>query len=76
MSEKTATRPTISYEDFAKVDLRVARVVEAVRAHAPVAEAEVIGLPPETAFAGFPDDLPVRNRRTLEQALAAHAPIR
>jgi glutamate formiminotransferase/glutamate formiminotransferase/formiminotetrahydrofolate cyclodeaminase len=49
--------------------LPLARVVEAVRAHAPVAEAEVIGLPPEAAFAGFPDDLPVRNRRTLEAAV-------
>jgi len=49
--------------------LPLARVVEAVRAHAPVAEAEVIGLPPEAAFAGFPDDLPVRNLRTLEAAL-------
>ncbi len=56
--------------------LPLARVVEAVRAHAPVAEAEVIGLPPQAAFAGFPDDLPVRNRRTLERALAEHAPIR
>lgn len=56
--------------------LPLARVVEAVRAHAPVAEAEVIGLPPEAAFAGFPEDLPVRNRRTLEAALAEHAPIR
>ena len=56
--------------------LALAKVVEAVRAHAPVAEAEVIGLPPEAAFAGFPEDLPVRNRRTLEQALAEHTPIR
>ena len=56
--------------------LPLARVVEAVRAHATVAEAEVIGLPPEAAFAGFPEDLPVRNRRTLEAALAEHAPIR
>ncbi len=53
--------------------LPLARVVEAVRARAEVAEAEVIGLPPEAAFAGFPADLPVRNRRTLESALA---PIR
>jgi hypothetical protein len=51
--------------------LPLARVVEAVAAHAPVAEAEVIGLPPEAAFAGFPDDLPVRNRRTLEAALSS-----
>lgn len=53
--------------------LPLASVVAAVRELAPVAEAEVIGLPPEAAFAGFPADLPVRNRRTLEQALA---PIR
>jgi glutamate formiminotransferase/glutamate formiminotransferase/formiminotetrahydrofolate cyclodeaminase len=49
--------------------LPLARVVEAVAAHAPIAEAEVIGLPPEAAFAGFPEDLPVRNRRTLEAAV-------
>jgi glutamate formiminotransferase len=51
--------------------LPLARVVEAVAAFAPVAEAEVIGLPPEAAFAGYPEDLPTRNRRTLERALAA-----
>lgn len=56
--------------------LPLARVVEAVRAQADVAEAEVIGLPPEAALAGFPADLPVRNRRTLESALERHAPIR
>ncbi len=65
---------SMNVEDHLAVPL--ARVVEAVRAHAPVAEAEVIGLPPEAAFAGFPDDMPVRNRRTLEAALAEHAPIR
>ncbi|UGS37144.1 hypothetical protein [Capillimicrobium parvum] len=56
--------------------LPLANVVEAVRAHAPIAEAEIIGLPPEAAFAGFPEDLAVRNRRTLEATLAGHAPIR
>jgi glutamate formiminotransferase len=45
------------------------RVVEAVRRHAPVAEAELVGLAPAAAFAGFPDGLRVRNRRTLEEAL-------
>lgn len=47
----------------------LARVIEAVRAHAPVAEAEVVGLPPAAAFDGYPDDLPTRNRKTLEDAL-------
>lgn len=50
--------------------LPLARVVEAVGAHARVTEAEVIGLPPRAAFAGFPPDLVVRNLRTLEDALA------
>jgi glutamate formiminotransferase/glutamate formiminotransferase/formiminotetrahydrofolate cyclodeaminase len=60
---------SMNVEDHVAVPL--ARVVEAVRAHAAVAEAEVIGLPPLAAFAGFPSDLPVRNRRTLEDALRA-----
>ena len=50
---------------------RLADVVAAVARHAPVAEAEVVGLPPAAAFEGFPDDVPVRNRRTLEEALSS-----
>lgn len=49
--------------------LPLAAVVDAVRRHAPVAAAEVIGLPPAAAFAGYPGDLPTRGRRTLEAAL-------
>jgi glutamate formiminotransferase/glutamate formiminotransferase/formiminotetrahydrofolate cyclodeaminase len=48
----------------------LAHVVAAVRAHAPVAEAELVGLAPRAAFRGFPADVPVRNRRVLEDALA------
>jgi glutamate formiminotransferase len=40
------------------------QLVEAVRRHAPVAEAELVGLAPRAAFDGFPDDVPVRNLRT------------
>jgi hypothetical protein len=36
-----------------------------------VAGCELVGLAPEAAFDGFPDDVPVRNRRTVEEALAA-----
>jgi glutamate formiminotransferase len=61
---------SMNVEDHLAVPL--ARVVEAVRAHADVLEAEVIGLPPRAAFAGLPSDLPVRNRRTLEDTLAGH----
>ncbi|MBA2347431.1 MAG: hypothetical protein H0V81_03980, partial [Solirubrobacterales bacterium] len=49
--------------------LSLAAVVEAVARHAPVAEAEIVGLPPAAAFRGYPADLPTRGRRTLEQAL-------
>ncbi|MDX8153680.1 hypothetical protein SK069_18935 [Patulibacter brassicae] len=55
-------------EDHRAVPL--ARLVAAVAAHAPVAACEVVGLPPRAAFAGFPDDLPVRGRRILEDVLA------
>jgi glutamate formiminotransferase/glutamate formiminotransferase/formiminotetrahydrofolate cyclodeaminase len=41
-------------------------LLRAVRRHAPVAEAELVGLAPAAAFAGWPDDVTVRNRRTLE----------
>jgi glutamate formiminotransferase/glutamate formiminotransferase/formiminotetrahydrofolate cyclodeaminase len=47
----------------------LARVVEAVRRHAAVSEAELVGLAPRAAFDGFPGDVPVRNRRTIEEAL-------
>lgn len=55
-------------EDHRAVPL--ARLVAAVARHADVSACEVIGLPPAAAFAGFPPDLPVRGRRTLEDALA------
>jgi glutamate formiminotransferase/glutamate formiminotransferase/formiminotetrahydrofolate cyclodeaminase len=52
-------------------------IVEAVRAEASVAEAELVGLAPEAAFEGFPADVPLRgfspDRHTLENALAALA---
>ncbi len=51
------------------VALPLARVIESVAAHAEVAEAEVVGLPPAAAFAGYPDRLRTRGRRTLEDAL-------
>lgn len=46
-------------------------VVAAIARHAPVAEAELVGLAPRAAFDGFPDDLECRNRATLEDALAS-----
>jgi glutamate formiminotransferase len=56
-------------EDHRAVAL--AQVVAAVARHAPVAACELVGLAPEAAFAGFPDDVPLRNRRTVEDALSS-----
>jgi glutamate formiminotransferase / 5-formyltetrahydrofolate cyclo-ligase len=58
---------SVNVEDHRAVPL--ARVVEAVARHARVAEAELVGLAPRAAFDGFPEDVPVRNRATLEDAL-------
>ena len=52
----------------------LAEIVERVRARAPVAEAELIGLAPRAAFDGFPDDVPLHGftpeRHIVEEALA------
>jgi glutamate formiminotransferase len=48
----------------------LARVVEAIARHATPIRTELVGLAPRAAFDGFPDDLPVANRRTIEDALA------
>jgi glutamate formiminotransferase/glutamate formiminotransferase/formiminotetrahydrofolate cyclodeaminase len=51
----------------------LATVVEAVRARAPIAEAELVGLAPEAAFEGFPVEVPLKGfdpqRHLLENAL-------
>jgi glutamate formiminotransferase len=54
-------------EDHRRVPL--AEVVAAVARHATPSRAELVGLAPRAAFEGFPDDLPVANRRTVEEAL-------
>lgn len=47
----------------------LAAVVAAVARHAEVAGAELVGLAPRVAFEGFPDDIPVRGRATIEDRL-------
>lgn len=58
-------------EDYRQVP--AATVLDAVGRHAaaPVAGAELVGVPPAAALEGLPAGLPLRNRRTLEDALAA-----
>jgi glutamate formiminotransferase len=46
-----------------------ADVVAAVRRHAPVAAAELVALAPERALAGFPEDVPLHGRATIEERL-------
>ncbi|MGI8945833.1 MAG: glutamate formimidoyltransferase [Thermoleophilaceae bacterium] len=50
-------------------------IVEAVRARGEVAECELVGLAPQAAFEGFPDDVPLRGfspeRHLLENALGS-----
>ena len=48
----------------------LARVVAAIARHATPSQAELVGLAPRAAFDGFPGDLPVANRRLIEDALA------
>ena len=49
----------------------LAQIVAAIAERAPVAEAELVGLAPAAALAGFPPGVPLRNRRTIEDALEA-----
>jgi glutamate formiminotransferase / 5-formyltetrahydrofolate cyclo-ligase len=47
----------------------LADLVARIQRRAPVAEAELVGLAPAAALEGFPEDVPLRNRRTIEEAL-------
>jgi glutamate formiminotransferase / 5-formyltetrahydrofolate cyclo-ligase len=56
----------------------LADVVAAVRQHAEISAAELVGLAPRSAFAGFPDDVLLRGfdpeRHVIENALGATSP--
>ncbi|HEY0345437.1 MAG TPA: hypothetical protein VGC59_12345 [Solirubrobacteraceae bacterium] len=60
---------TTNVEDHLAVPL--AAVVAAVARHAQVAACELVGLAPAAAFDGFPEDIEVRDRRTVEDALSS-----
>lgn len=61
-------RPQVStnVEDHRATPL--AALLRAVEQHVTVTEAELVGLAPSEAFVGWPDRVPIRNRRTLEDA--------
>jgi glutamate formiminotransferase len=56
-------------EDHRAVSL--AELLQAVQRHAPVSACELVGLAPAPALDGFPGDVPVRGRRTIEEALGS-----
>ncbi|HUR84735.1 MAG TPA: hypothetical protein VMY78_05275 [Solirubrobacteraceae bacterium] len=58
---------TTNVEDHRAVPLH--RLVEAVARHAEVAGCELVGLAPAAALDGFPADVAIANRRTVEEAL-------
>jgi glutamate formiminotransferase / 5-formyltetrahydrofolate cyclo-ligase len=73
LSRRGRAQVSTNVHDHRAVPL--AEIVARVRARAPVAEAELIGLAPQAAFEGFPEDVPLRGfspeRHILEEALAA-----
>ncbi len=68
---RAGAQVSMNVERPAETPLR--RVVEAVRRHAEVACAELVGLAPAAAWEGFPEDLPVPGfdpaRHVIENAL-------
>ena len=48
-------------------------MVAAIARHARPSAAELVGLAPKDAFEGFPEQLPMRNLRLIEDALAGTA---
>jgi glutamate formiminotransferase/glutamate formiminotransferase/formiminotetrahydrofolate cyclodeaminase len=68
-------RAQVSFNVHDPVTVPLADLVARVRERAPVAEAELVGLAPRAAFAGFPDDVPLRGfdpeLHLIEEALAS-----
>jgi glutamate formiminotransferase / 5-formyltetrahydrofolate cyclo-ligase len=67
LNARDVAQVSTNVEDHRATSL--ARVVEAIARHATPSRAELVGLAPRAAFDGFPDDLPVANRRIVEDAL-------
>jgi len=66
---KPVAQVSTNVEDHRATTL--AQLVATVARHAAVTGCELVGLAPEAAFDGFPDDVPVANRRTLEDCLSS-----
>jgi glutamate formiminotransferase len=69
LEHRGAAQVSMNVEDHIRTPL--AQVVETISRHAAIGEAELVGLAPRAAFEGFPDDVIIRNRATIEDALAS-----
>jgi glutamate formiminotransferase len=68
LEQRGCAQVSMNLEDFRRAS--PADAVAAIAGRVPVAAAELVGLAPRAAFAGFPPELPIRNLRLLEDALA------
>jgi glutamate formiminotransferase len=68
-ADRAVAQVSTNVEDHRATTL--AQLVAAAARHAPIARCELVGLAPAAAFDGFPEDLHVANRRTLEDALSS-----
>jgi glutamate formiminotransferase len=68
LEDRAIAQVSTNVEDYRATPL--AALIEAIARHATPARAELVGLAPRQAFDGFPEDLPVLNRRYIEDAIA------
>lgn len=67
LAHRDRAQVTMNVEDHVATPL--ADVIAAIARHARIAEAELVGLAPQSALATLPDELVVRNARSIEDAL-------
>jgi glutamate formiminotransferase len=71
LAESGLAQVSTNVEDHRATPL--ATVVAAIARHTAVTGAELVGLAPQAAFAGFPEDVPLRGYATIEDSLHRHA---
>ena len=67
LAARDVAQVSTNVEDYRATPL--AELIKAIARHATPSQAELVGLAPRRAFEGFPADLPVANRRLIEDAL-------
>jgi glutamate formiminotransferase/glutamate formiminotransferase/formiminotetrahydrofolate cyclodeaminase len=68
LADRATAQVSTNVEDHRATPL--AELIHAIARHATPARAELVGLAPKAAFKDFPPDLPVANRRYIEDAIA------